>query len=1111
MHIYSHLIPTIERENLDLQDPYISIWNEHLLRSIGNVIRLIYEQTIVDAVTNFSQHLNSILSSYAFQTSVPNKVIGEILLDGFFSLDKDIFVPIQRSPSDNQLSLSSSRKAFLSTSKYIEKFLSIPLVPFDIGQNDFFQILKQHNEIQEIDFNLILEKIPESIFLVDELIELLRWLCSTSISDKSFIKEILSEIYYRETYQSSIVQLEHIRHYDALNLSPRLPLPSNVLPCNIVNHISQEDLQKKLSLSNISTRNLISFYLLSTQHYLFENEITSQILLNLLFQHWIQFNTNDLNHIKTILSKLRCISTNQGMKLPEESYIPSTNISEDLPIITFSILQDDQEQSTDYPLSTEFLKSIGCRTMLFPTITDFNTNDQTLQSFIQDLLKQRKHMSDSDLNALRNNRCLTGITFEYNGEIKRKYKGNELHFPSVAKQLQWKELLIIDWIDINPLSEEYLFLKELGVKEVVDLQELIVRIAQEHDRKSTVQSEYKLPRSLIYFAENFRKYYSKFWETYQVETSFLPSSPPEVDQSTEVILTTPQSVFKESNPLCSTLLPDVLRYFSRCFDISLLGIKSRPDLETAFDSLMNKRNEILTVETASKYFSYLNKLDGLNKTFIDRISKESFIPLQGLTSSSYSLPSQVFIRSNSADEIATTGLIDYIDYGPEGNSFLFRIGVVSYPSAETLVELLLERQSTYFAQTDDLITSKLRIYTNCLKQLASISDIKQKLSSEPLKTRLINEPWCLAYRTIQHEDDINEKIFQIAKPCDIYLDDDHQSSIDLQPLCAPDESDLMKLYETFGAKWLSESVQRTLMHIGKVFTTERSQQLYELIDHRLDMLFVNKRGEYLENIDENRLNLLRKHLSIYESEGIQCEITFQSRTMTLDSTNCSSCVLEYEKNQVNLYIHKDLPTFDYIDIANELTRFVHKKPLETLVHSISDKLSSPLETLKRRGIPVDRLLKNKQQQQIKLAFKPENQVSKSNNQYKPSIDKVSNGFPQNIQDFLSPMSNESFQKYSSNIERDFIDDFRKDQSLNPIDMDQMIKTSRSYSQNEFHHTDSSRYETNNSCECIPSSNMLRYPILLHNIPLYIDENVLVTNLMIQQGEQLAYLLSSHCV
>jgi hypothetical protein len=72
--------------------------------------------------------------------------------------------------------------------------------------------------------------------------------------------------------------------------------------------------------------------------------------------------------------------------------------------------------------------------------------------------------------------------------------------------------------------------------------------------------------------------------------------------------------------------------------------------------------------------------------------------------------------------------------------------------------------------------------------------------------------------------------------------------------------------------------------------------------------------------------------------------------------------LEHERNKVVLYIQRDILTLDYIDIATELTRFVYKKPLDALVHSISDKLASPLETLKRRGIPVDRLLKSTEQQ-----------------------------------------------------------------------------------------------------------------------------------------------------
>jgi hypothetical protein len=274
-------------------------------------------------------------------------------------------------------------------------------------------MLKRHQKIRDIDHETILVKIPESILLFDQFIGLLRWLCTDNITNQSYIKDILSEIYYRETDQSPIIELKKIQYYDSLNIS-FLPLPSNVLPANIVSHLSRKDLQKRLSLLDIPVKNLIEFYLFIDQQYLFENEKTSKILLNFISQYWSQFNENESNKIKNILLKLKCILTSQGMKLPKESYIPSSNLSDNLPIITLYLPQisvDDTQECTEYPISIDFLKAIGCRTMIYhfnSQSTTSSDNDQTLQSFIQDLLEQRKNMSDTDLHALKNNPCLTG-------------------------------------------------------------------------------------------------------------------------------------------------------------------------------------------------------------------------------------------------------------------------------------------------------------------------------------------------------------------------------------------------------------------------------------------------------------------------------------------------------------------------------------------------------------------------------------------------------------------------------------------------------------------------------------------------------------------------------
>ncbi|CAF1016651.1 unnamed protein product [Adineta steineri] len=54
MHVYSHFIPTVERQELNLQDPYIAKWNKELLSTVGQIARCFYDQTI-----NHSSHNRS--------------------------------------------------------------------------------------------------------------------------------------------------------------------------------------------------------------------------------------------------------------------------------------------------------------------------------------------------------------------------------------------------------------------------------------------------------------------------------------------------------------------------------------------------------------------------------------------------------------------------------------------------------------------------------------------------------------------------------------------------------------------------------------------------------------------------------------------------------------------------------------------------------------------------------------------------------------------------------------------------------------------------------------------------------------------------------------------
>jgi len=57
----------------------------------------------------------------------------------------------------------------------------------------------------------------------------------------------------------------------------------------------------------------------------------------------------------------------------------------------------------------------------------------------------------------------------------------------------------------------------------------------------------------------------------------------------------------------------------------------------------------------------------------------------------------------------------------------------------------------------------------------------------------------------------------------------------------------------------------------------------------------------------------------------------------------------------------------------------------------------------------------------------------------------------------------------------------------------MIGRSRPYTQREFNQKECLRNEINNSCEFIPSSNLILYENRLHEIPLYIDSGKKIWN------------------
>ncbi|CAF4900784.1 unnamed protein product, partial [Rotaria sp. Silwood1] len=535
MHVFSHLVPTVERENLDMQDPHLEKWNKELLSAMGQVVRFIYNQSIFDN-DQLNHSLSAQFATFSFQTSVPNNKIGLTLLNGFFASQENVLVPVKQQTLASRLTLSESSKAFLAYSQYIHSFLSLPLVPLEISNNGLFNELKRLQLVQEVNHDVIKRSMKTCILLSNEFIALLRWLCSTEVNNNSnFIESIFSTIRFRDKDKSPIIILEKIKHYDEINPSPLLPLPSSVIPSRIATHISNEDFNKHLSLTPLAFDDLLNFYFLDDQKHLLTDQNKVVHLFNLISKYWNSIQQSQKDRMKQILSQIECIPTQQGMKLPKESYIRSQILSPDLPIIAINVVPNMNPNSkdgvrvndcrsiqfnndSDNCVLAEFLKLIGCRTV---HVQSFIAHQNTLSN-------APKTMSEEDIAALKQTQCFAGTTIQSGNETVGLFRPDELLFSEAAHQLKSNTVHIIFWPDDFHDLNIHHFLCSLGIREAPKLDDLIDMIDEDFKKQRFEHggSSYIIPPSLEFLAKNVEKHYPKLWKEKTNRRAFIPAQWP---------------------------------------------------------------------------------------------------------------------------------------------------------------------------------------------------------------------------------------------------------------------------------------------------------------------------------------------------------------------------------------------------------------------------------------------------------------------------------------------------------------------------------------------------------------------------------------------------------
>lgn len=358
----------------------------------------------------------------------------------------------------------------------------------------------------------------------------------------------------------------------------------------------------------------------------------------------------------------------------------------------------------------------------------------------------------------------------------------------------------------------------------------------------------------------------------------------------------------------------------------------------------------LVADTFSAIFTYLShRSSEIRSTNFDA---GDFIPIANKESLVWYSPDQVFFRRtgvNSEDGSITEDLFPVIEFSP----FLSAVGVKQEATNKDIFRLMLENPNNVLKTLGS--ESKYRILLRRIAANPPFSHVTPKIRSSA---------FLLAYKfksengSKQNDQDSpsDASTYHLAKAEDIYIIDNSFFGRMFGVQRAPHESDLEDFYVQLGSNYISKSVDRRFEVVGSPSSnTKLTKALKDRIHQRGPLLVSpNVTSRPLVRgassvLNENSLTFFQAAnlMAVYSLDGV----TRRNRTTCFSKKMGSVIGL---KKQNALYI---VDNFDWFDVGVAIGDLILERCQLEDAFFISSLLEAPLEQLRARGFPVDRILK----------------------------------------------------------------------------------------------------------------------------------------------------------
>ncbi|RDA87647.1 hypothetical protein CP532_3801 [Ophiocordyceps camponoti-leonardi (nom. inval.)] len=978
MHVSApSVIPTVEREAIDLNARWVRSWNVELLRAAGIVARLAFanemeqldsrlrasaSKPLPERIASFMPEALHILKTFNFGESTPSGQVGQITEEAFWTCFKK--ASIETYSSRGVLQTTQVRLGSGELSSFVE---SIPVVPEELKESPFIKKLIDFGLISSITISDVRKELEAKALTKTQALKFLAWIGNKSLSgeldpgSRSALLEVAVATARDDGEQGEIIAFGSILNFQNVSKIPaHMPTPPTTIPFAFTANSSAAELQA-LGWEPLEILPWLRFLIETSRSGPEEESMTRSPkfavqVLTVLSKNWDLTKLKDREAIAHLVKTHPIMPTKMGMKVPEESFFPSVKLFDDLPII----------QGCE-KLKEKFLTAVGVRktvdldtifTRLLSAPAAGGEKKWSHMELIKYLASVQNDIPSDDLKKLKQSKICPAEAgprgMEPTKSTTALFKVSELFEP--ADSLRTLGLPILQWPgppgSFRSSSPEGRFLHRLGLRTHPSVPELVEMMTSKEEAARTAAMTY-------FIANHHANGYASF-DLSDTNKAILPLQG-------RGHLVTPSSCF--TNDRAAVLGFDILRKDLHVH-ANKFGVARDPPMTECVNRLLaNPPKDQRTATTLFGYFA--SRISEVRDGNLAKLRTAPIVPITNRKSVSgmsqkagqghlsYISPSQAYLGTST-----TYGdIFDFVDFGQEANSFLFHCGAKIEPSKPEVAHMVCSEP----ARMLDALQSADK-YMDLLKSLAEVTNLLSR--DRDLWRRMKASPCLLAYKELavnskenlldldpDEEEEAPIRHYQLATASQIVVLDDiiNYRLFKEHLICAPEEDALETFYLQLGAQRLSSLVHEDVRTGSHTANRKEAESLRKHVLER-SKIFLYEYSNYRRDAIKHDTKWLEKNLRVQTVRSVALRRSLKNHHQSY--TVKRSAAATQEQGSWVLYV-SDEGRPDMYQVGQAICQMLLSRPNQQAYLFFEPFLTLDLYGLRARGYNVDRILRAK--------------------------------------------------------------------------------------------------------------------------------------------------------